>query len=350
MSASLGPWTTAIDSGPMVTLSAFWKRRIGQLPELARTSPRVSRRMVLLLAAAGMLALGWPTAQLTRHVVAADPQPQDAPKPAATPEAQNEQQSGKPLVIDLGDGVIAELLGMTEHPSKDKAWWSADGSPIEAPYQQFHSRANHPGYTLREIALRIKKPLRADVAPDWSIQGTSGFAGGIPEDAAGNRLRNIDAAAVALPPEQTTGLITFRVAAGPWTTVAGTDGEHYWSEGRMQHGYVYTPAVETSKGVNITISHNVLHRDLRIVAVDVGGNILANGGAHGGGASDFIQSTGTFANLKLEDVAFFQLQARPYHRFEVRNVALHPNQHTEPEIIDLGTDEDVIEDVKTKSR
>ncbi len=343
MSASMGSWTTAIDSGSKTALSTFWKRRIGQLPELALTSPHVSRRTSLLLAVAGVLALGWPTAQLPR-VAAADPQLKETPQPKATPAAQ-EQRPGKPLVIDLGDGASAELLGMSEHPSKDKAWWSADGSPIAAPYQQFGGRVNAAGYTLREIAVRWHLPKESDITHRWNIPGCAGWAGGTPRGALGNPVPNMYASGVAISRDQETATVSITVAAGTWTTVAGTDGKNYRSEGRMQHGYAYTPAVETNRGVNITISHNVLHRDLRIVAVDGNGNILANGGAHGGGASDFIQSTGTFDKLKLKDVAMFQLQARPYHRFEVRNVALHPNQHTEPEIVDLGTDEEILEAV-----
>jgi hypothetical protein len=195
---------------------------------------------------------------------------------------------------------------------------------------------------LREIAVRWRLPKDSDITNRWYVPGCAVWSGGTPRDALENPLPDTYAGGVAISRNQETATVSFTVAAGPWTTVAQTDGQHYWSEGRMRHGYVYTPAVETNRGVNITISHNVLHRDLRIVAVDANRQILANGGAHGGGASDFIQSTGTFDDLKLKDVAMFQLQARPYHRFEVRNVALHPNQHTEPEIIDLGLDEEVI--------
>jgi hypothetical protein len=335
MSKSLGPWTTAIDSG--ATLSAFWRHRMTRLPELARTSARLSRRSAVLLALATVTTLGWPTAHLTLEVATADPPPKSDEQPAA---GDNTKQPGQVFSVELNDGVRAEILGLCEHPSKGKAWWAADGRPIAAPYQLFHSTANNPNATVREIAMMMHVPKGADIAADWSPVGASAYAGGLPEDAQGKPLRAIDAAAIALPPNLDTTVIKLSVAAGPWITMAQTDGRSWASEGRKKHGYVYTPAIEADGKVTISIAHNVLNRDLRIVAIGDKGQILANGGVHGGGAANFRQTTGIFENVSLKDIREFQLQVRPYHKYEIQNVSLHRDRHTVPTMIDLGVDEE----------
>ncbi len=343
MSMSLGPWTTAIDSGSSAALSAFWKRRMNQLPELANSSPRVSRRSGVLLALAGMLALGWPTAHLSRQVAAADPQPAaDEQPPVAAAAAP--QKPGELLAIELEGGVTVELIGLCEHPSKDKNWWSPDGSPIAAPYQKFGSSANAARHTLREIAVRWHVPKDSDIATRWNVPGCAVWSGGTPQDIQGNRLREIAAAAVAMPGNSNTATITFSVAAGEWQTMTETNGSYFgsegkWAGGKRAHGFAYSPAIEHDGQVTITIAHDVLNRNLRIIAVDANGKMLADGGGHGGGSGGFMQTTGIFRNLSLKDIHAFQLQARPFHRVEVRDVALNRDQHTLPTIVDLGLDE-----------
>ncbi|MEX2113256.1 MAG: hypothetical protein WD845_08730 [Pirellulales bacterium] len=344
MSTSLGPWTTAIDSGSTAALSAFWKRRMTQLPELADTSTRLTRRSGLLLALVAMLALGWPTAHLSRQVAAADPQPPADEKPAVAAAEEAPQKPGQLLSIELEGGVTADLIGLCEHPSKDKTWWAADGSPIAAPYQQFHGSVDAAGHTLREIAVRWHVPKDSDIATRWGVAASSGWAGGTPQDAQGNRLRDITAAAAAIPANSNTTTITFSVAAGEWQTMTETNGRYFGSEGKRAggkrpHGFAYSPAIEHDGQVTITISHDVLNRNLRIIAVDANGKTLADGGGRGGGSNGFMQTTGSFRNLSLKDIHAFQLQARPFHRVEVRNIALNRDQHTLPTIVDLGLDE-----------
>jgi hypothetical protein len=122
--------------------------------------------------------------------------------------------------------------------------------------------------------------------------------------------------------------------------MAETDGKHYAAQGKQKHGYVYSPAIEANGKVTITIAHDLLDRDLRIVAIGADGNIIANGGAQGGGAGMVRQNTGIFKNVSLKDIRGFQLQARPFHRYEIQNVSLHRDKHTVPAMIDLGVDEE----------
>ena len=74
---NFGPWSTSLDAGSRLALSAFWRRRLEILPALAATSPRRKRSVaaacafIVVLAAAPLLA------------VSDDPAPKSDDKPAA---------------------------------------------------------------------------------------------------------------------------------------------------------------------------------------------------------------------------------------------------------------------------
>ena len=325
MSRTFGPWTTAIDSGSSVALSAFWKKRLRMLPRLSNDSPCVSAGSRVLLAAVGSLALGWPTLYLSSAAV------------AESPPQQSSAEAGQPLSVPLSDGVVAEVIGLCDHTAKEKKWWAPDGTPIAAPYQQFRSRAiPSPGQISREFAIRIRVPTGEDIDADWYITPGRGFAGGRPLDANGKWVRDIDAGAAILDGKDSTGTIGFRVAAGNWKTMTETDGKSYWSQGKRNNGFAFTPAHQLDDSVMITISHNLLGQDVRIIAVGADGKTLAVGRSAGGGAREFVQTTGIFENVNLSDVREFQLQARPYRRFELRDVALHQGQQTKPRVVETG--------------
>lgn len=329
MFRSFGPWTTAIDDGTSARLSASWKQRFRLLPSLAAASPRQSRGTWLLLLSAALFALGWPTLVLSTRVAAADGNATQQPEPQPT-------IPGGPILVSLPGGATGELIGLCDHTAKKKSWWAPDGTPIAAPYQIFRSQATPgPGDLAREIAVVFHIPQDADITAHWNTD-CSAYAGGRPENADGKPLAEIDAAAVTLPGGRPTGTIGFRIASGAWTTMTATDGRHYSARGTRSHGYAFTKALETKDSLVITISHDVLERDLRVVAVDVAGKIIATGENNGGGMRRFKQTTAEFPGLNLEDVQEFRLQARPWHQIEIRDVALREGQRTKPVVVDLG--------------
>lgn len=344
MNATLGPWTTAIDSGSAMSLSAFWKQRMEQLPALPGVSPRVSRRGWCWLLLVALLALGWPTTQVSRQVVAGPPTTSENSQPAAAPEAaadEPSQQHGQPLTVNFEQGVRAEIVGLSEHPSQGKTWWAPDGALIDAPYQQLRANASADSQAhKREIAVRWHVPDDAQVQTQWNVKHCWVWASG---NASGTESPDIKAGAFAVAEDSKTVTVTLAVAAGEWETVATTNGKFYgsegkWANGKRAHDFAYMPAIEANGELLLTISHDVLNQDMRIIAVDADGNMIANGSAHGGGSGGFVQTTGIFRNVRRSDIHAFWLQARPYHRVEVRNVALHAGQDTTPEIVDLGLD------------
>jgi hypothetical protein len=335
MKTSFGPWTTALDAGSTAQLSALWKRRVALLPGLPLTAPTVSRASRRALVAGALAALFVPTVHFALAPVA------QAENPAKLTGSLNAEVklSGNikvstpgPFHVELPAGVSVDILGMSEHPNKGKTWWGPNGGPVPAPYAgEFHGSVSSFLSSTREVAIRWHLPPEKNFTTRWGIIGCSAWAGGT--------INDVAAAAVALPGGSKTCTYLFGVAAGEWETVAESDGETYSYEGKKDHGFAFTPAYQKDDGVIITISHNVLKKDLRIVALDKHGKFLANGDAHGGGGSaGFVQSTGLFNGLKVADIKGYQLQARDFHWTVVRNVAINRDQQTEPQVIDAGVE------------
>ncbi len=342
---SFGPWTTALNTGSTAELSTFWKRRVGRLASVAESSPRVSWRAKWLLLLAAALMLGWPTLYLSTTVAAtADAQPEQPsgePPVKAPPPKAEQPVGGGPMMVSLPAGVHVEIIGVAEHGVKDKSWWAPDGTPIAAPYQKFRSSAiPSAGNIAREIAIQWHMPAGSGTTAGWSVTPSMAYAGGRPEDANGKPLPKIEAAGVVMPGSQETCTLTFEIAAGEWETMNETDGTYFGSQGVRKHGYSFAPAYESKGSVMITISHNVLEKDVRVIAVDSQGKLLADGGSMGGGAADFRQTTGRFPNLKLKDIHAYRLQARPYQRVEVRDISVRKDLRTTPKVVEIPAKED----------
>jgi hypothetical protein len=75
-----GPWASSIDTGSRPQLSAFWRRRLTMLVPTSQSSPVLSRRNRVWLAAATILILAVPTFRPV--LAAADPQAKTGEKPA----------------------------------------------------------------------------------------------------------------------------------------------------------------------------------------------------------------------------------------------------------------------------
>jgi len=342
MKTSFGPWTTALDAGSTAQLSALWKRRVALLPGLPLTAPTVSHAGRRALVAGALAALFVPTMHFALAPVA---QAENPAKPSGSLNTEltlsgniNVGAPG-PFHVELPAGVSVDMLGMCEHPNKGRAWWGPTGDVGPAPFAVFtHGSVSGSKSIQREAAIRWHVPPEKDITTRWYVVGCWAWAGGTGVDEEGRPVKDVTAAAVSLPDGSTTCTYRFGVAAGEWKTLAETAGRNYGSEGKQKLGFAYTPAFQKDDDVMITISHNVVDKDLRIIAVDKQGKMLANGGANGGGSMGFVQSTGLFHGLKLADVAEYQLQVRDFRWTVVRNVAINKEQHTEPQIIDAGAE------------
>ena len=75
----------------------------------------------------------------------------------------------------LPNGVTVELLGVAEHPSKNRSWWQPDGSPLaERPYDRLGAAVVvNKKEMAREFAVRLSNAPCKRVSVQWRIDPSS---------------------------------------------------------------------------------------------------------------------------------------------------------------------------------
>ncbi len=113
MTNSLGPWTTALDTGPSLGLSVFWKRRMTMLNSLSRSTCQLRRGARWTLATLVLLLLMLPAIRLSERVLAEDA--------AAEAGGASAEPAGKSPAVDFLPAPSAaekKLLAALEHPTE----------------------------------------------------------------------------------------------------------------------------------------------------------------------------------------------------------------------------------------
>jgi len=158
--------------------------------------------------------------------------------------AQSQPAMSEPWNRTLSNGVVVELLGVSENPSAGKPWWRPDGSPLaQRPYEKLNGTVyENTEQQAYEIAIRVTPPPGVsyhDVATQWEIASVGSSAGGsavsVPEMDDGPFVAGI---AATLPRMLKLASVRFGVVAGSWKTVetfqpgcsgSSSNGEHYFS-------------------------------------------------------------------------------------------------------------------------
>ncbi|NQV34083.1 MAG: M56 family metallopeptidase, partial [Phycisphaeraceae bacterium] len=96
-----------------------------------------------------------------------------------TPQVRTSVMKAK-YGVTLPNGVTVELLGLCEHPSTGKQWWSPDGSLLEsAPYQKSSDREAYNDLPLYEIVYRVN-PSGSSLAKITRTSQIPGYFGPYP--------------------------------------------------------------------------------------------------------------------------------------------------------------------------
>ena len=256
-----------------------------------------------------------------------------------------------PFEAWLPNGIKVELVGVAEHPSKDRPWWKPDGSRLAIrPYDWLGaSVVTGKNEMARELAVRLGNTLAEPVDVQWRIEPSLGISQanppGLAEDSA-----NVRGVAARIRDGQQSADVYVGVTAGPWQTVAESQ-----SAGGDAHGgkrsVVFSPAEEKDGSITITIAHDLINTEgegpqlrviagnggipsqfiavdfgspqVRVVAVDSDGREHACESMVYSRAGRLSQLTVTFSKLSLADVQTFRLLSRPYRWAEFQNVSLH---------------------------
>jgi hypothetical protein len=327
-----GPWATALETGSSARLSTFWRRRMALLNEARKAALGTTRYGMAVLAIAACATLAMPTLYLS-HAPAAVAAPD-----TARDEEGSARQLGRPVRVALPGGGLLEFVALGEHPSQGRPWWGPDGGLAEPPYQGFESEAHTDLGIAREFAVRWVKRPDEGVTAHWGVSGdTTGCAGGLAYDADGKPIENVEASAVTFRGEPRTCSVAIAVAAGPWKSLAETNGRNVAAEKSARGAFAFSRAIETKDGLVLTVSHSVLRDDVRLIAIDNQGKAIAVAVCEGGGCTNFAQTTGLFSDLALADIASFEVQFRPYEQYEIRDLSLWPGETTTPKLVKLDS-------------
>ena len=146
------------------------------------------------------------------------PQP---PRTAAQPaEKPNEKPAGdRRWVRSLPSGALIEVIGISSFPSGPDTWWRPDGTPLQqAPCDPIEPRISGDNAVRMLVVVRLARiPDGAD--HEWSITEAQGAAWG-PAMRNGKPLPGLSEMTALLPADADACTVLFKVAAGPWKTIA----------------------------------------------------------------------------------------------------------------------------------
>jgi hypothetical protein len=296
-----------------------------------------SRRAIGMLSVAALVTLSAPTVYLSHAPAAAPEQPAVRQPTAADQRGPDEEKAdGRPVRVDLPGGGVLELVAVCEHPSQGKQWWAPDGSLIEPPYQKFENECRTEDLT-REMAVRWVKRPDEGVTVRWGPKGDISANGiGLPLDAEGLHIKDLEATDFAIRHNPKMCGLWIMVAAGPWENLCAMEADsNGLGSADAKHAFAFTRAFEAADKIVLTVGHDVLEDDVRIVAVGRDGKTIHNGACQGGGMKKFRMTTATFSDLKLADVLEFRVQSRPFERFEIRDISLWPGEPTNPKVVKI---------------
>lgn len=241
----------------------------------------------------------------------------------------------------LSNGVTVELIGVCEHPSEGKQWWRPDGRALGvAPYDKVGGKV-FPDENERacEFAVRLDGlptgPISTKMKTDPSGSATAG--GSSAPKKAGRYMRDFRWMAASLEKKWKSCTVGFGIAAGNWKTIATREpGKRpgQWGSsllGVTEGNIAFSDAVGLDGQTQVTVTHDILEKDFRIVAVGQTGREYTASQSDSSATDSFNQVTLSF-KLALDDVRGFRVQVRPYEWVEFKNVSLKPGVKTDVEV------------------
>jgi RNA polymerase sigma factor (sigma-70 family) len=246
---------------------------------------------------------------------------QTAVQPA---EKQNEKQADeRPWVRSLPSGAAVEVVGVSSFPSAPDTWRRPDGTPLPAapcdPIQvQFADNTGVPVF----VVVRLSRiPDGAD--QHWSVTDALSTAE-LPARRDGKLLTDLRMAIVRVPSSTSTCTVHFKVAAGPWTTIQTWEKEPGGVGRPNGPSYLFGGAIATKKGTTISVSHNMLDKSVRIVAVDGDAKELSAEIRSACDVSGFQQIVVEF-DQPPERIKEFRLETRPFEEAQIPGIVLKRN-------------------------
>lgn len=223
-----------------------------------------------------------------------------------------------------------KVLGICDYPNEDNQWWGPLGDPLPA------GTINDPQWSTdnliledhqtKIIAIQIANDDLYDVGITWKLPG-SDPSSHFPsyQDRKTKLYSKVQYLLATFPKSQETAPLSLGLALGEWRHAASTDGKQdgYTCDRLTDRDVHLHPARMQDGQAHISISHLIDHNyGCRIIAIDSQGDKhtpLTNSNT----GAELRECQASF-DLSLEDIKYFELQARPYEWIEFKNIALRP--------------------------
>jgi len=245
--------------------------------------------------------------------------------------------------VKLPNGTTVEIVSVCDYPEGKPRCWRPDGT--KSKEKLFAKRERD--YSDGKLGFIIKVNGPNDFSFAWNeIKGSGSYYGSCAViDEKDKPLEGFEAAIAKEYKGGDTTNLRVGTATGYWKTIASHNGKGMTTtSGR---NILFSQAYESDNLVGITVSSPWDKNQVeRIVAVDKDGqtHITKNIGSVASGEID--QMTAKFYGMKLEDIAEFHFQTRPYEWVEFKNVSLKPDLKTDVQIkageqVSNGADENL---------
>lgn len=144
-------------------------------------------------------------------------------------------------------------------------------------------------------------------------------------DQNGEPVENTHFIAALFPEDLTETTVRVRVAHGEWETLADQETGSQANLGMVRQGrpirITFVGADQNANGdAVLKVAHDIVHAEVRLVAVDQGGNEQRCSQASTSGG----QVTATFEGIPLAEIDRIRLKTRRYRWAEFENVQLEP--------------------------
>ncbi len=275
-----------------------------------------------LIAVAALVTVGLTAQALSQQAPIGGILATRPPQPAAqSGEKPNEKTLGdRRWVRGLPSGAIIEVIGISTFPSGPDTWWRPDGTMLQpAPCDPIEPRISGDNAVPMLVLVRLARiPDGAD--HEWSITEARGAAEG-PAMRDRKPLPGLSETTALLPADASNCTVLFKVAAGPWKTIQ-TWGKNPGGVGhRNGASYIFGDAIATEKGTTLSVTHNILDKPVRLVAVDADGKEFPAEIRSATSVKDFQQIVVEFDQPPAQ-IKEFWLQTRPFEQVEIPRIAL----------------------------
>ncbi|WP_406698916.1 sigma-70 family RNA polymerase sigma factor [Singulisphaera sp. Ch08] len=252
------------------------------------------------------------------------PEPQPPNARAHSLKEQNENTGvDRRWLKTLPSGVTIEVVGVSSHPSGPGTWWRPDGTPLgQPPCDPSRTRQNwDENLVPRAIVVRMTGiPDEADHR--WWIDQANG---GSQEEAKrdGKSIPGLSETVTFMPRNLDSGTIRFAVATGPWQHVRKWGKSPGAAGSRNAPSFIFSKPIATQTGTALSVTHNIQDASVRLLAIDVRGEVFRAQDQSVGGVGGFQQLTGEFG-VSPDRISEFWIESRPYEKVEIDGIALKP--------------------------